>query len=76
MITENDVRDVATRFLGDVDFWVRRAHGGFSKPCGYEIKIVDDIPGKAHSLFVHDDNTPSSLVSKVIEFSEEALNPS
>ena len=76
MITENDVRDAATRFLRDVDFWVRPSTGGFSKVCGYEVKIVDDIPGSAHTMFFHETNTPKTLVSRMIEFSENALNPS
>jgi hypothetical protein len=75
MITENDVRDAASRFLDGVDFWVRRSTGGFSKPCGYEVKIVDDIPGSVHTLFVHETNDSRSLISKMIEFSENALNP-
>ena len=75
MITENEVREVAGRFLDGVDFWVRRSNGGFSKPCGYEVKIVDDIPGNVHTIFVHDDNDNRSLISKIIEFSENALNP-
>jgi hypothetical protein len=75
MITENEVCLAAGRFLGEHDFWVRRSNGGFSKPCGYEIKILDDIPGSVHTLFVHDDNDSRSLISKMIEFSENALNP-
>jgi len=75
MITENEVREVAGRFLDGVDFMVRRANGGFSKPCGYEVKILDDIPGSVHTLFVHDNDDSRSLISDMIEFSENALNP-
>lgn len=75
MITENDVCLAAARFLGDHDYMVRRASGGFSTLCGYEVKILDDIPGSVHSIFLHDDNDGRSLVSKMIEFSENALNP-
>lgn len=73
MITENEVRVAAGRFLGDVDFCVRRSNGGFSQMCGYEVKILDDIPGRVHSKFFHDLNTNDTLVSKMIEFSENAL---
>lgn len=75
MITENEVCFAAARFLDEHDYMVVRACGGFSKPCGYEVKILDDIPGSVHTLFVHDDNDNRSLVSKMIEFSENALNP-
>lgn len=75
MITENEVCLAANRFLDGVDFWVRRSNGGFSKPCGYEVKIVDDIPGSVHTIFVHDASDSQSLISKMIEFSENALNP-
>lgn len=74
MITENDVCVAAARFLGDVDYCVRRSTGGFSKFCGYEVKILDDIPGMEHSKFFHETNTNATLVSKMIEFAENALN--
>lgn len=69
MITENDVREVATRFLGqDVDMRISRAYGGFSKPCGYQLTVYTEED--SNQTFFHDDNTIDSLTSKMIVFSE------
>ena len=75
MITENEVREVAENYLCGYDFVVSRSSGGFSAPCGYQVAIIDDIPGSVHRIFLHDDNDRASMVSKMITFSENALNP-
>lgn len=75
MIAENEVREVAENYLRGYDFVVARATGGFSVPCGYKVSIIDDIPGSVHTIFLHDDNDHASMVSKMITFSENALNP-
>jgi hypothetical protein len=72
MITENEVVEMANRYLDGHEFVVRRSNGGFSSPCGYEVMILDDVPGKGNKFF-HDDNDPQSLKSKMIVFSEDAL---
>lgn len=69
MITENDVRSVAIRFLGpDVDIRITRAYGGFSKPCGYQLTVYTEED--SNQTFFHEDNTVDSLVSKMIVFAE------
>lgn len=69
MITENDVRSVAIRFLGpDVDIRISRAYGGFSKPCGYQLTVHTEED--SNQTFFHDDNTVDSLVRKMIVFAE------
>ena len=69
MITENDVREVAIRFLGpDVDIRITRAYGGFSKPCGYQLTVFTEED--SNQTFFHDDNTLDTLVSKMIRFVE------
>jgi len=69
MITENDVREVAIRFLGqDVDFRVSRAYGGFSEPCGYQLTVFGE--DDSNQTFFHDGNTVDTLVSKMIPFVE------
>lgn len=73
MITENDVREVATRFLGsDVDMRISRAYGGFSIPCGYTLTVYFEDRGSEQQFF-HDDNTLRSLTSKIIQFVEEKV---
>lgn len=75
MITENEVRELAAKYLDGVDFVVRRSNGGWSKPCGFSVKILDDVPGTRYDLFLHDDNTYQKARSSMIEFSEDVLTP-
>ncbi len=72
MITENEVVEMASRYLDGYEFVVHRSNGGFSSPCGYEVMILDDVPGNGNKFF-HDDNDAQSLRSKMISFSESAL---
>lgn len=75
MITQQQVFDLAKDYLGEHDFTVSRDNGGWLIPCGYSVSIIDDIPGDTHTVFIHEDNDYNSLVSKMIRFSEQALNP-
>ena len=69
MITENDVRSVAIRFLGpDVDIRITRAYGGFSQPCGYQLTVYTEED--SNQTFFHEDNSLNTLVSKMIVFAE------
>ena len=73
MITAQDVRDVAFRFLGeDVDMRLSRSYGGFSEPCGYQLMVFGE-EGSSH-IFFHDNNTVDNLVSKMIPFAELLLD--
>lgn len=70
MITEKIVEDVMGRFFGqDVEFTIRRSHGGFSKPSGYTLTIYFENRGSEEQFF-HDNNTVRSLKSKMIDFAE------
>ena len=73
MITENEVREIADMYLDGHEFAVFRSNGGWPTPCGWQITIVDEIPGSLHTMFFHDSNDKRSLRSKMISFSEKAL---
>ena len=75
MITEKEVEQIASKWLDGYDFIVRRSTGGCVKPCGFEVKILDETPGDTHTLFIHESNDMRSLNSKMLQFSEDALNP-
>lgn len=68
MITLQDVQNVATRFLGNADFHVRRANGGFASPCGYQLTVFTE--NGSNQTFFHESNNEQSLVSKMIPFAE------
>jgi hypothetical protein len=73
MITENDIREMAEIYLDGHDFSMMRSSGGWGKLCGFQLSIVDDIPGSEHTVFIRDDNDERSLRSIMIRFSEVAL---
>jgi len=73
MITEKEVHEVASRFLEGHEFTVRRSNGGWPTPCGWEVRITDDVPGVVTRVFVRDQNDMLTLQSTMIRFAESAL---
>ena len=73
MIGEKEVREVAQDYLEGHEFSVYRSNGGWPTPCGYEVSIIDDIPGSTHTVFIHEDNDYRSLCGKMMVFAENAL---
>ena len=76
MIAKEKIVEIASDYLAGHEFTVSRSGGGWPTPCGWSISIIDDIPGNAHHVFIHDDHDADSASSKMNTFAIEALNPS
>lgn len=71
MITENQVREVAENCFAGYDLTIARANGGWPSPCGWQVTV--EVNGNYHATFFHEDNDYSSVVAKMVRFSEVAF---
>lgn len=77
MITEKNIRDLVADYLESegCEVMIRRSGCGWPTECGWQISVINEVPGSEHDLYIRDDNSEHSAWSKITTFATNALNP-